>query len=275
MKISYSLLLLLAGFSAGFPAAADELITLKTRPEVTQSVLLWEPYSPQPEIVILLFPGGPGNVGLGLKDGRAEATRRYLFGSQRESFARPKITVVVIDAPSDYGDMDEPFRRSEKHLADVAAVVREIRSRFPKARLVLMAHSRGTVSAGFAARALQDQVGAVVLVSGRYHVTERAANAPPGNPGGPGLSDLDLGSLKSPVLLVHHARDACSATPPAMAERLAARLPLIKVATGVDETNPDRFCFPGSNHWLSEREKETIEEIVNWLSGKSWQRVVP
>ena len=42
MKTLHCLPLLFAGFLFGFSADAEELITLKTRPEVTQSMLLWD-----------------------------------------------------------------------------------------------------------------------------------------------------------------------------------------------------------------------------------------
>lgn len=259
--------------SLGFPAVADELITLKPRPDVTQSVLLWEPHSLAPDIVVLLFPGGAGNVRLGLKDGQAEAAFPHIFSRQREVLAKPQFAVAVIDAPSDQNDMDEEFRLSAKHLTDAEAVVREIRNRFPKARLVVMGHSRGTVSAGYVARTLGDQVSAVVLLSGRY---QRFPPAQPGGPGRAGLSEVDLGSLKSPVLLVHHAKDACPPTQLSSTTELAVRLPMITV-NGNDEasTGPGPACGPGTNHWFVGLEKVAGEEVIKWLSGKAWARTVP
>jgi pimeloyl-ACP methyl ester carboxylesterase len=262
---------LLAGLATGFPAHADELISINTRPAVTQSMLLWEPYPPNPEIVIVLFPGGPGNVGLGLKDGRAEAARPYLFSRQRELFSQPQFAVAIIDTPSDRKGMSEEFRQSADHVIDMQHTVTELQRRFPNARLVLMGHSRGTVSAGYISRALEDKVSATVLFSGRYHPTPRAADAPADAPGGTGLSGLDLGALKGSVLLVHHSRDACAATPFAEADRLSGRVPLIKV-DGVDEKPSERSCFAGTNHWLVGHEKAAAEEVVKWLTGKSWQR---
>jgi len=259
--------------SFGLPAVADELITLKPRPDATQSILLWEPHSQVPDIVFLLFPGGPGNVRLGLKDGLAEAASPHIFSRQREVLAKPQFAVAVIDAPSDQKDMDEDFRMSAKHLTDAEAVVREIRNRFPKARLVVIGHSRGTVSAGYVSRTLGDQVSAVVLLSGRY---QRLPATQPGGPARPGLSELDLGSLKSPVLLVHHAKDACPPTQLASTADLAVRLPMITV-NGNDEasTGPGPACGPGTNHWFVGLEKVTGEEVIKWLSGKEWVRSVP
>lgn len=271
MKTIISILLLLAGFLSGFAAVADELITLKTRPEVTQSMLLLEPYSKTPNIVIVLFPGGAGNVALEIKEGRATAANPYLFSRQRDILAQPDFAVVIIDVPSDRKVMDQEFRRSAMHLNDIEVAIREVKTRFPTARLVLMGHSSGTVSAGYVSRALGDQVSAVVLLAGVYLATPPG---PPGQPFGPGLSELDLGSLKSPVLIVHHTQDACRLTPLAAAEKSAGQLPMIKV-NGSVEASSGPPCLPGTNHWFVGTEKATGEQVVNWLTGKSWQRAVP
>jgi pimeloyl-ACP methyl ester carboxylesterase len=271
MKTLHSLGLLLAGLISAFPTIADELISLRTRAEVTQSVLLWEPHPPSPDTVILLIPGGSGNIGLALVDGRAQAARPHIFSRVREAIIRPQFAIVVVDAPSDQKDMDQEFRMSTKHATDMTAVVHEIRDRFPRARLVIMGHSRGSVSAGYVSRALGDQVNAVVLFSGLYQATQRSPQIP--SPG-PGLSDLDLRSLRSPVLIVHHAKDACPAAPFAPAQKLSAGLPMITV-NGNDETSPASPCGPGSNHLFMGMEKLVAEEVVKWLAGTEWQRTVP
>ena len=271
MKTMRWIAYIFAGLAIGFSANADELISIKTRPDVTQSMLLWEPYPPRPEIVIVLFPGAGGNVGLGLKGGRAEAASPYLFSRQRELFAQPQFAVAVIDTPSDRRGMSEEFRQSTNHVTDMEQAVAELRRRFPDARLVLMGHSRGTVSAGYISRALEGKVGATVLFSGRYHPTPRPSDAPPEAPGGSGLSELDLGAFKNPVLLVHHSKDACTATPFAQANQLSGRIPIIKV-DGVEEMTSGPPCGSGTNHWFVGLEKVTVEEVVKWLTGKTWQR---
>ena len=271
MNTLHSTLLLLVGILSGFAAKADELITLKTRPDVTQSMLLLEPYSATPHVVIMLFPGGSGNVALEVKDGRAIAANPYLFSRQRDILAQPNFAVVVIDVPSDRKVVDQEFRRSAMHLTDIEMSVREVRTRFPTARLVLMGHSSGTVSAGYASRALGEQVSAVVLLSGVYQAT---LPGPPGQPFGPGLSELDLSSLKSPVLIVHHAQDACRLTPMAAAEKASGQLPMLRVNGGV-EASSGPPCLPGTNHWFIGMEKATGEQVANWMNRKEWQRAVP
>ncbi len=252
-------------------ACADELITLKTRPGVTQSVLLWEPHEPRPETVILLIPGGSGNIGLALKDGRAQAERAHLFSNQREALLQAQFAVAVIDAPSDQEDMTQDFRMSAQHATDMQAVVNEIRTRFPKTRLVIMGHSRGTVSVGHIAPKVSDQVSAIVLLSGLYQASQASAQIPSG---GPGLSKVDLPALKVPIFLVHHAVDACPIAPLAATTTVAARLPMLTVNGGTVRDG-GALCGPGGSHWFAGVEKAVGQEVVNWLSGKAWKPTLP
>jgi len=265
------LILTFASFFATLPSFADELITLVTRPGVTQSLLLWEPHSQTPDTILLLFPGGPGNVGLGLKDGRAEAARPYIFSRQREVLSQPQFAIVVVDAPSDVKDMSQEFRLSDRHTADIAAAVLEIKTRFPKSKIVVLGHSRGTISAGYTSRQMGEKIGGLVLFSGVYRATKLD---PQISSSGPGLSELDLGSLKAPTLIIHNTKDACLATPFKLAEELSGRLAMIAV-NGSDETNTGAPCGPGTNHWFVGMEKVVGDEVVNWLQGKEWSRKVP
>lgn len=246
------------------PASADEVITLSPRSGVTQMVLLWEPSPSDPQVVLLVFPGGGGNVGFETINGYVVARTGYLFSRQRDLVQRPEVAVAVITAPSDWQDMDAEFRRSARHSEDMAAVVDVLRSRFPKGRLVLLGHSRGTVSAAYVAHALGDRVGAVILMSGFYDRDPRR---------GVGLSEFNFDALKTPLLIVHHVKDLCPTNLFGSAQKLTERFPSI-VVDGPDETRTEQPCAPGTNHWFARREKETIDQIFNWLHGKAWSRLI-
>lgn len=242
------------------PASADELIALNPRSGVTQTVLLWQPSPPDPQVILLVFPGGGGDVGFETTNGKVVAKRAYLFSRQRDLLGRPEVAVAVIAAPSDQPDMDSEFRRSARHFEDMAAVVRDLKSRYPKARLILLGHSRGTVSAAYVAQALGDRVAAVILMSGFYDRDPRR---------GVGLSEFDFEALKIPLLIVHHVKDLCPTNLFGPAQKLTARFPAI-VVDGPDETRPGQLCAPGTNHWFARREKETIDQVFNWIQAKAW-----
>lgn len=256
-------------FLPGTTAHADELVSLKTRPGATQAMLLWEPRQSNPETVILLIPGGPGNIGLGLKDGRPEAGVPYLFSNQRKVLLQKGFAVAVIDAPSDQANMTQEYRTSPNHAVDLEAVMREIRRRFPKARLVVMAHSRGTVSAGYILQNLTDHVSSAILFSGLYQASP--SNAPTAL-AGPGLSKVNWASHEVPLLLVHHVRDSCLVAPFAAAAATHVQMIAVDGAVDADSESP---CGPSTNHWFAGMENAVGQEVINWLSGKSWKRSIP
>lgn len=256
-------------FLPGTAAYADELVSLKTRPGATQEMLLWEPRQSIPETVILLIPGGPGNIGLGSKDGRPEAEVPYLFSNQRKVLLQKGFAVAVIDAPSDQANMTQEYRTSPNHAVDLEAVMREIRRRFPKARLVVMAHSRGTVSAGYILQNLTDHVSSAILFSGLYQASP--SNAPTAL-AGPGLSRVNWASHEVPLLLVHHVRDSCLVAP--FAAAAATHIQMIAV-DGAVEADSESPCGPSTNHWFAGMENAVGQEVINWLSGKSWKRSLP
>jgi len=246
------------------PASADEIITLNPRSGVIQTVLLWQPSPSDPQVVLLVFPGGGGNVGFETTNGKVVARTAYLFSRQRDLLERAGVAVAVIAAPSDQPDMDSEFRRSARHFEDMTAVVRDLTSRYPKARLVLLGHSRGTVSAAYVAQALGDRIAAVILMSGFYDRDPRR---------GVGLSEFNFDALKTPLLIVHHVKDLCPTNLFGPAQKLTERFPAI-VVDGPDETRPDQPCAPGTNHWFARREKETIDQVFNWIHGKAWSRLI-
>jgi pimeloyl-ACP methyl ester carboxylesterase len=250
---------------------ADELVTFETRPGVSQSMMVWEPHGPKPETVFLVLPGGPGNVGLKLTEGHAEAEEPYLFSGQREVLLQGNRAVVVLDAPSDQEVLTQEFRLSPVHVADLRIVLRKVHERFPGARVVVIGHSLGTLSAAVIAKDLADQVHAVVLFSGLYEVTP--ADAHPA--GGPGLSGISLPSLKVPLLLVHHVKDACPVSPFAAAKRLSPRLPLLVVDGAADDAAHASCGNPQSKHWLAGQEQAIGREMLAWLSGRAWKHELP
>lgn len=255
MRRCCAALLVLAACTA--PAqAAEEIVTLQTRPGVTQSYLLSQGEAPAPRAVAILFPGGAGNVNLRPRaDGSLVRSNNFLVRA-RALFTAGGVATAVIDAPSDTRGMSDAFRAGRAHATDVGAVARDLRQRFPQARLFLVGTSRGTVSAAHAALALGVAIDGTVLTSTVFNASRA----------GPGLAGFDYARLTVPLLIVHHRDDACSVCPYSGAADLAARYPLVSVSGGLPpESGP---CDPLSAHGFFGRERETIDAIVQWMSGR-------
>ena len=184
-------------------------MTLATRAHVTQSYLLMVDKTAPPKAVALLFPGGGGVIKLP-HDGSSPA-----FGPGANFLVRSRglirdreLAVALLDAPSDQQAMGmrDAFRMGADHASDVAAVVRDLRQRFPGARIVLIGTSRGTISAAYLARNLTEPVDAVVLTSTVFIGSRRWGYA---------LSGFDYRTIKAPLLLVHHRTMAAASAPTA------------------------------------------------------------
>ena len=244
------------------PAGAAELVALRTRGTVQVSYLLLP--SDAPAAVALLFPGGDGVVDLERLGRTTPGDRGNFLVRSREMLHTPELAVAVLDAPSDRRSrgMDDDFRAGPEHRIDVSAVLADLRARFPAARLFLVGTSRGTVSAAHLGAALGDSVDGVVLSSSILRATR----------GGRGLDGFDLGSIRAPLLLVHHAGDGCPACPYDRARALAGRFPLVTVQGGRPPASD--ACGPLSAHGYYGREAQTIAAIRAWILGQPYPSAV-
>lgn len=245
--------------------AAEEIVTLPTRPGVTQSYLLSVPPADKPQAVAVLFAGGAGRVNLVQEQQREALDRGNFLVRSRRLFAEAGVAVAVLDAPSDQtSGMEDDFRLGADHAADIGEVIKDLKSRQPGLPVFLIGTSRGTISAANAGARLRAQVNGVVLTATVFLSARRA--------GRPGLSGFDFGSIPAPLLLVHHVEDECYVTPYSEAKTLAERYPLISVTGG----SPPRSgpCQAMSYHGFLGRESETVDEIVKWMLKRPFRRKI-
>jgi len=260
------LALLLAGAAANC-RAAQEIVTIPTRSGVTESYLLIRnPPSATPKVVIIALVGGYGVVGMAGKEAPLKFGPATNFLIRiRSDLVDTDFVEVVVDAPSDkqgpFGMSDE-FRLGPDHLTDIRAVLADIKKRFPDGRIYLVGHSRGTVSAAALAAKLGDAVQGVVLMS-------TASNR---DKHGPALSTFNFASIKIPVLLVHHRDDGCATNPYYNAERLSKSFPLISVSGGdPPQSGP---CDSQAAHGYWGRDKPVAQAIKNWMLGRDYPREI-
>jgi hypothetical protein len=250
-------------------ARAQEIVTLSTRPGVSQSYFLAN-LPQRSQAIALLFPGSGGLIRLRQEKGQIKFGRNNFLVRTRGEFVQRGVIAAIVDAPSDQQSgwgMSDEFRLGEQHHTDISAVVADLNKRFSGVSLFLVGTSRGSVSAAALGARFGPQISGVVLTSTMFRQTGRRSKEP-----GPGLSGFDFASIKAPVLLAHHVSDQCVVTPYGDAARLVEKYPLISVFGGSSPQSEP--CEPFSAHGFFGKEPETIEQIVNWMLKKPFREEV-
>ena len=255
---------------AALPARAQEIVALATRPRVTQSYFLAR-VPEKPEAIAILFPGGGGDIRLRSEGGDIKFSQGNFLVRVRGEFVKRGIVAAVIDVPFDQRGgwgMSDDFRFSKEHLADVQGVIGDLSRRFPGLPIFFVGTSRGSISAASLGARLDGGIAGVVLTSSMFRATN-----PRGKESGPGLSRFDFGTIKVPVLIVHHREDGCAVSPYGDAASLAKMFPIVSVTGGLPPTSD--ACEPMSPHGYLGRETETVDAIVNWMLKRPYAREIP
>jgi predicted esterase len=257
--LSVLLPLLLAIPGAGqAPEAREQVVVLQARAQARQAYLLRVTPPGAPRAVAVLFPGSGGNLRLPTDGSLPQLNPRGNFLVRtRQLLCDADVAVALVDAPSDQpGGMDDAFRAGPRHLQDIAALLEDLRGRFPGARLFLVGTSRGTVSAAHLGAELTGPLGGVILTSTIFLRTRQEA----------GLGGFDFRTIKAPLLFVHHADDGCPVCPYYAAARQGERFRLITVRGGAPpESGP---CDPLAPHGYFGKEAEVIAAIRGWILGR-------
>ncbi|MGZ5040114.1 MAG: alpha/beta hydrolase [Usitatibacter sp.] len=231
--------------------AADRLVAVDTRPGVRVSYWLMERADAAATVVLL--PGGAG--GIGMKEG-VPTSQNFLVRS-RDLFAGAGYNVAIVGKPSDREDLDERFRTSEAHVADLRSVVEKVRRDQGKPVWVV-GTSRGTISAAALAAAPDAPPLAGIVLSSSVTNGVQAS-----------VTSVDLSRIRVPVLVVHHRDDACRICSPLDAPRIVAALKnaparkLMILAGGGGASGPP--CEPLHYHGYIGMEREAVEAITSWM----------
>ena len=244
-------------------SSQQEIVTLQTRPGVTQSYFLTS-VPKDLGAVTILFSGYGGLIQLRSENGQPKFNQGNFLVRSRAEFVKRGVVASILDAPSDqqggWGMTDE-FRLGDMHFVDVSAVAGDLAKRFPGTPVFLVGTSRGTISAAATGARLGEGVAGVVLTSTMFRPESRKSKEP-----GPGLSKFDFATIKAPILFVHHASDQCDVTPYSDAARLSDQYPLISISGGAPPRSGP--CDAFSAHGYLGKEAETVEQIVNWMLKK-------
>lgn len=221
--------------ATGAGMATDELIsTAKTADgDVVPYVL--NAANPQPKFVVILFPGGNGQMNPHLDNGRVV----YGFGGNflirgREFLVDDDFATVATNTTS-----DEPR---------VQALIDDIRQRFPKVQIYLMGTSRGTIATVKLAPYLSGRIAGVIHTSSM----------------GSSIYSFNAKDYKNRQLIVHHRNDQCRVTRYNSAERAhdAYGTELITMEGGFSEGDP---CEAYAYHGYRGIERETMDAIKQWI----------
>lgn len=234
---------------------AWEDASIPTRKGVRQRLLIARAANAGDKAVIL-FKGGSGapiTYGEGARLGFVD---NFLVRSS-PLFAKAGFVTVIVDAPSDRsGGMDDHFRSSKAHHADIRAAV-DFLVREGARDVFLVGTSRGTQSVGYLATVMtHPNVKGCVLTASLEDVVFYADK------------------IERPVLMVHHSDDECRVT--TYTSALASYGAITKsprkhfvTISGGGTPLDDNPCRALSEHGFIGAERETVGAIVDWMNGKT------
>ena len=244
---------------AGATALAQTplVVDLPTRAQVTQRYVWLAPDAFDATVVLLIG----GNGLLNISDaGLLGAGGGNFLARSRGHFLAQGLAVALVDAPSDRQSAPylSGFRQSPEHAADLIAVMADIRQRSGKP-VVLVGTSRGTQSAAAVSIASVEAGGpdALVLTSSILYDGKSRA-----------LPHMEMQRLRLPVLVVHHALDACRLCQfsdlPLLTARLQAPFTLLSYQDGEARGDP---CEAFSHHGFNGIEALVVQDIAAWIRG--------
>lgn len=221
--------------------------------EGVRTTVFWEAV-PSAKATVLLFPGGGGGFGR-VEEGRA-TSQNFLVRAE-PFFVAQGFSVAIFGRPSDVEALDYTDRISPAHMADVRKVLAFVKGQ-ADVPVWLVGTSRGTVSATAAAIELQNDIAGVVLTSSVVSFKKPGA-----------VPRQDLAEIRVPVLVLHHARDACHLCQPFEVPAILRGLrnaPVRKeiMVSGGENPTGD-VCEALHWHGFIGMEREAVDLIGNWI----------
>lgn len=247
------LLIALALWSLAITGHAEgTLIKVPTRDGVT-TTLFWEPV-PDAKATVFLFPGGAG--GFGRVESGKPMGQNFLVRSEHH-FTAHGFNVAIFGRPSDSQDLDYADRIGGTHMADVRKVLEFVKHK-ADVPVWMIGTSRGTVSAAAAAIHMPGEMAGVVLTSSVVSYKKPGA-----------VPSQDLDRIQVPVLVLHHARDACPVCQPHEVPGILRGLksaPVKKAIMVSGGSNPTgNVCEALHWHGFIGMEQEAVDLIAAWI----------
>jgi hypothetical protein len=232
---------------------AGELIKLPTREGITTNILWHE--TPDAKVTVLILPGGGG--GFGRVENGLPTSGNFLVRTS-QLWINEGFNYAVFGKPTDMDDLDYADRVSEKHLLDLKATVKFLKSK-SSAPIYVVGTSRGTIStAHLLVNDTELALAGGVVTSSVVSFKKTGA-----------LPKQDLNKIKVPVLVYHHSGDACDLCKPHEVPNIVSGLknsPIKKLmmVSGGSGASGD-VCAGQHYHGFIGMEAEAVRTIAEWI----------
>ena len=248
-----ALLAIIVACACASSHAAGSLERVSTRSGVKISVF-WE-RTEGAKSTVLLFPGGDGGLGR-VEEGRA--TSDNLLVRMVPQFVANGFNVAIFGRQIGGPGLNFADRIEEEHITDIRKVLEFVKKQ-SAAPVWLVGSSRGTISATAAAIAIREPpIAGLVLTSSVVNYGKAGA-----------VPNQDLSAIRIPVLVYHHAKDACVSSPPNGVPLIIEGLvnaPVKKLVMAMGGANPSGDACKGRDwHAFAGMEKELIDAISAWI----------
>lgn len=249
---------------AASAVAREEIISLTQQvqgpgeqlQEVTYRYYLDTPDSGETRAVLLVFPGGNGDLKLREEGGRIwHNQRRNFFSVARTALKAQGFAIAFMEKPSNmHAGFPWKARREPAHARDLEPAAADLKRRMPGAKLVASGFAAGAISALLANAELPELVDASVLIGAPFL----------------NLRAHDLSRVKKPVLALHHLQTLCEFMPYHEAARVAAEYRFALVAVGSTRTFAERSpCALGAVGSFAGFESDALRILKAWVEGEA------
>jgi hypothetical protein len=211
--------------------------------------------------VLALYIGGDGTLNLGA--GQVNTGSPNTVARNRYHFAAEGFVVAVVDAANDFNNTATGLqgrRLGPAHLADLQAVMADLRRRYPGLPIWGVGHSRGTLSAAVTAVSVSPPADGLVLMS--------SLTGDPANPT-EDLSQVDIESITGPALIVSHKADLCAFTNPDDSKALRKRFTASESAKFRDFNGGSAPlsgpCDALGPHGFFGIDQKVVDAITKWI----------
>ena len=255
-------LIFLALLGPAVAVAKQEVITVTSRYDlssggnnITLPCLLDVPQGKDITAILLVIPGGNGLINLRAEGGKIRHNlSNNLFIRSTTLLHERAIGLAMPDVPSDRDKgINTTFRKGREHTADLLALLKELRTRYPKAKVYLASSGSGGVSALFAAASMGRDLDGIILAgvdSNQVHAYNHSA-------------------VKIPVLMMHHTADSCDSSPFIEAKEIADNysFTLVPFSGGAPDADKNPCSFR-TKHGLFGLDGKMAETIGGWIAGQ-------